>query len=182
MPSIPSSFQPIVLYHWDCCLDVAEWLVRPNDPESYAGGGVYIPGRARSRSRVQTKVSPMNLQMWRLGFGITTPSCNKILVTETATKTPNNLHADLPGKVWQGMTASSESRKETAWSWNWWVQKPRLGLVFGMYVLCMKLGSTLAQVTAEMRRYNLHVLGVGYSYPCHQEKMEMDRACAAEGQ
>ena len=39
--------------HWDCCLDVAEWLVRPNDSKSYAGGGVYTPGRASQAGKVK---------------------------------------------------------------------------------------------------------------------------------
>ena len=38
---------------WDCCLVVAEWLVRPSDSESYAGGGVYTPGRASQAGKVK---------------------------------------------------------------------------------------------------------------------------------
>ena len=38
---------------WDCCLVVAEWLVRPSDSESYADGGVYTPGRASQAGKVK---------------------------------------------------------------------------------------------------------------------------------
>ena len=71
--------------------------MRPNDPDSYAGGGVNITGRARSWSRFQPKVSPMKVKC-------------------------------------------SESRKETAGvKLVAMSAKPRLGLIFGMYVLCMQL-------------------------------------------
>ena len=39
--------------HWDCCLVVAEWLVCPSDSKSYAGGGVYTPGRAAQAGKVK---------------------------------------------------------------------------------------------------------------------------------
>ena len=116
------------------------------------------PKPERSRSRVQTKHSPTTLQMGRLGLRLTTPSCKKVFVTETATKTTNNLHADLPRSP-NRMTVSGESRQETTGvkSEVMSSKTKRSGLVFGMYV------GKLAQVTAEMRRYSLHVLGVSES-------------------
>ena len=39
--------------HWDCCLVVAEWLVRPSGSKSYAGGVVYTPGRASQAGKVK---------------------------------------------------------------------------------------------------------------------------------
>ena len=46
--------------------------------------------------------------MWRLGLRLTTPSCKKVLVKETATKTTKSLHADVPRSS-NRMTASGET-------------------------------------------------------------------------
>ena len=112
-----------------------------------------------SRSRVHTKDSPTTLQMWRLGLRLTTPSCKKILVTETATKTTDNLHADLPRSL-NHMTASSESGKETT-GVKLEVMSAKTKIRIGFWNVCtMYETGKLAQVTAEMRRYNLQMLGV----------------------
>ena len=109
------------------------------------------PKPERLRSRVQTKDSPTTLQMWRLGLRLTTPSCKKELVTQTATKTTNNLHADLPRSS-NRMTTSGESRKETT-GVKLEVMSAKTNTRIGFWNVCtMYETGKLAQVTAEMRR------------------------------
>ena len=120
------------------------------------------PKPERSRRRVQTKESPRTLQMWRLGLRLTTSSCKKVLVTERATKTTNYLYADLPRSS-SRMTASCESRKETTgMKLDVMSAKTKTRIAFWNVRTMYETGK-LAQVTAEMRRYNLHVLGVSES-------------------
>ena len=120
------------------------------------------PKPERSRRRVQTKESPRTLRMWRLGLRLTTSSCKKVLVTERATKTTNYLYADLPRSS-SRMTASCESRKETT-GMKLDVMSAKTKTRIGFWnVRTMYETGKLAQVTAEMRRYNLHVLGVSES-------------------
>ena len=90
-------------------------------------------------------------------------SCKvKVLVTERATKTTNNLHADFPTSS-NHMTASGESRKETT-GVKLEVMSTKTKTRIGFWnVHTMYETGKLAQVTAEMRRYNLHVLGVSES-------------------
>ena len=90
-------------------------------------------------------------------------SCKvKVLVTERATKTTNNLHADLPRSS-NRMTASGESRKETT-GVKLEVMNAKTKTRIGLWnVRTMYETGKLAQVTAEMRRYNLHVLDVSES-------------------
>ena len=112
------------------------------------------PKPERSRSRVQTKDSPTTLQMWRLGLRLTTPSCKKALVTEKATKTTNNLHADLPRSS-NPMTACGESWKETT-GVKLEVMSAKTKTRIGFWnVSTMYETGKCAQVTAEMRQYNM---------------------------
>ena len=74
----------------------------------------------------------------------------------------NNLHADFPTSS-NCMTASGESRKETT-GVKLEVTSTRTKTRIGFCnVRTMYETGKLAQVTAEMRRYNLHVLGVSES-------------------
>ncbi|PFX25321.1 hypothetical protein AWC38_SpisGene10089 [Stylophora pistillata] len=40
-------------HSWDCCLVVAEWLVRPSDSKSNAGGGVYTPAHLETSNETR---------------------------------------------------------------------------------------------------------------------------------
>ena len=74
----------------------------------------------------------------------------------------NNLHADFPTSS-NCMTASGESRKETT-GVKLEVMSAKIKTRIGFWNLrTMYETGKLAQVTAEMRRYNLHVLGVSES-------------------
>ena len=99
---------------------------------------------------------------WGLGSGLTTLSCKKTLVTETATKeTTTTRHDGRPGvSTHTRMNGSGQSRKEATDRMEEVLHakhKIRIGF---WNVRTMYETGKLAQVTHEMRRYNLHILGI----------------------
>ena len=100
-----------------------------------------------------------------MGTGLTTQYHKKHIVTETATKEINtNVRNGLPGSSNDTrMNGSSESRKE-AIDRNLEVLNAKCKTRIGFWnVRTMYETAKLAQVTSEMRRYNLHVLGISES-------------------
>ena len=98
------------------------------------------------------------------GFGIgpTTLSCKKNQVTETAIKEPNTTAVRI-GLQRKSMLASGESRKKATGRsevLSAFKAKTRIGF---RNVRTMYGTGKRAQVTTEMRRYNLHILGVSES-------------------
>jgi len=49
---------------------VAEWLVCPNDSKSYAGGGVYTPGRVSQAGKVKEKGPDLSQSHGPPGMGV----------------------------------------------------------------------------------------------------------------
>ena len=102
---------------------------------------------------------------WGLGAGLTTQSHRKSIVTETATTEKNTTVYNGPPELSKDnrMNVSSESRKEatdkkvTALNTKC---KTRIGF---WNVRTLYQTSKLAQVTAEMRNYSLHILGISES-------------------
>lgn len=107
------------------------------------------------------------LQVWGLGFGLTTQSWKNSLVTETATK--EKYYSRVDSRLSEPstkacMNGSGESRKE-ATDRNMrelFTAKTRTKIGF-WNVRTMYSAGKLAQVTSEMRRYNLDILGISES-------------------
>ena len=140
--------------------------MRPSDSKSYAGGGVYTPGRASQAGKVKAWGPDQRQSHGPPGMGVRLKANNLILqkefITETATKTTNILHAHLPRSS-NRMTTSGESQKETT-GMKLDVMSAKTKTRIGFWnVRTMYETGKLAQVTTEMRRYNLHVLGVSES-------------------
>ena len=115
------------------------------------------PKPERSWSRVQTKVSCTALQVWGLGLRLTTSSC-----TETTTRTINNLHTGVARSP-KRMTVSGKSQKETI-GMKLEVRSAKTKTRLGFWnVHTMYETGKVAQLTAEVRRCRLHILGVSES-------------------
>ncbi|KAH3768921.1 hypothetical protein DPMN_170139 [Dreissena polymorpha] len=102
-----------------------------------------------------TLVGPLG---WGFSLGPTTLTGKTKLVTETATK-ENNTDVDEAPESQPGtcMTASSESRKEAADTTRAALNTAKTRMKIGFWnVQTMYDTGRLAQVTSEMRRYNLH--------------------------
>ncbi len=100
-----------------------------------------------------------------MGTGLTTQYCKTNFVTETATE-------DFNTTIWEGlpgssndtrMNDSSENRKE-ATNRKMEVLNAKYKTKIGFWnVRTMHEAGKLAQITSEMRHYNLHVLGISES-------------------
>ena len=112
------------------------------------------PKTDRFKGRGPTKRDPPVLQARGLGTGLTTRSH----VTETATKKINTTGRDGLSELSKdtNMNDNSKSRKETA-------DRKMEILSAKCNVRIMYETGKLAQATAEMRRYNLHILGISES-------------------
>ena len=143
-----------------------EGLASLNDLKSTAGGAFMamtgFPMPDWSCGRDQTKFIQPFLQVYgRLSIWLTTRSCKKHYVTETATNSSLPVGGDIPERQnGASMTGSSESLWEAAVTKMEVVtakHKTRIGFwnVRAMYEI-----GRLAQVTSEMRRYGLTLLGI----------------------
>ncbi|RUS75817.1 hypothetical protein EGW08_016409 [Elysia chlorotica] len=142
--------------------------VKKCDARSYAGGSL-SPGRATYAGQVKgegpNEERSTGPPGWGLGAGPTTLSRKTTYVTETATKNTYTPWCDgLPELSEDAcMNGSGESREE-ATGRKMEVLNTKTKTRIGFWnVRTMYETGKLAQVTAEMRRYNLHVLGVSES-------------------
>ncbi|XP_048759375.2 craniofacial development protein 2-like [Ostrea edulis] len=101
-----------------------------------------------------------------LSSGLTTLTCKKIIVTETATRNLSiTVEENLPSaNIGTSMTDGSESHEEatntTKEALNTAKTKTRIGF---WNVRTMYAAGKVAQITAEMQRYKLHILGISES-------------------
>ena len=100
-----------------------------------------------------------------LDTGLTTLFCKKSLVTETATKEKNTSRCDrLPESSQDTRVIGSGENRTEATDRRMEVLSAKTRTRIGFWnVRTMYETGKLAQVTAEMRRYNLHILGVSES-------------------
>ena len=99
-------------------------------------------------------------------MGPTTPTGKRSNVTETATKkiTPNDVNGAPESHFETCMTGSSESRQEATGMTKDALNTAKTRMKIGFWnVRTMYDTGKLAQVTTEMQRYDLHILGVSES-------------------
>ncbi|XP_005091913.1 craniofacial development protein 2-like [Aplysia californica] len=120
----------------------------------------------RSTGRGQTKRDPPTLQVSEVQLRANNPDWYKAYVTETATKRHHISVCDGPSEsLGTRMNAGSESRKEAVCRKMEDLNTAKTKVIIGLWnVRTMYETGELAQVTTEMRRYGLHILGISESH------------------